>query len=125
MTNFENIFDRALSDADERIIDRMGVTALISVREEPVPRPVRGVFDEPENVVLPPGGGRIEDVSPSLFVRSADVTGVHEKARVNVNGEIFWIERLTPDDNGSRMLILVRGEPGQAVPAVPAGWIKK
>ena len=123
--NFENIFDRALSGADEKIIDRMGVTARISVRGESVPRTLRGVFDEAENVVLPPGGGRIDDVSPSLFVRTADVAGVHEKARVEVNGEVFWVERLTPDDTGSRTLILVRGEPGQAAPAVPGGWVKK
>lgn len=125
MSTFENLFDRALFDADEKIIDRMGVTALISVRGESLPRQVRGVFDDPENIVGVPGGGQVDDVSPSLFVRSADVIGVAKNMRVEVNAEVFWIRHITPDDTGSRTLFLVRGEPGRSTPVVPGQWVKK
>lgn len=125
MDPFENLFDEALYGADSIIIDRMGKTALITVPGEALPREVRGVFDDPENIVGVPGGGQVDDVSPSLFVRSADVTGVAKNMRVEVNAEVFWIRHITPDDTGSRTLFLVRGEPGRSTPAVPGQWVKK
>ncbi len=48
-----------------------------------------------------PCGVRIEGSSPSLFVRTDTVRAVRRGDTLTINGEIFWVDRVSPDDGGS------------------------
>lgn len=113
----DNLFDEALFAADEEIIDTMGVTALIDA--DGVSIPVRGVFDNPDATAEFKTGGRIRSTAPTFFVKSASVTGVKEKAQVIIHGVSYWVEKIGPDDTGSRVLTLGTGRPGKPAPGVP------
>ena len=57
------------------------------------------------------GGVRIEGSSPSLFVRTDTVRAVRRGDTLTINGEMFWVDRVSPDDGGSCYLWLNRGQP--------------
>ncbi|EES9597353.1 phage tail protein, partial [Escherichia coli] len=49
--------------------------------------------------------------SPSLFVRTDTVRAVRRGDTLTINGETFWVDRVSPDDGGSCYLWLNRGQP--------------
>ncbi|ENQ6443829.1 phage tail protein [Citrobacter freundii] len=110
MADFDNLFDAAISRADETIRGYMGTSATITsgVQAGDV---LRGVFDDPENIGYAGLGVRVEGSSPSLFVRSDAVAQLRRGDVLTIGGESFWIDRISPDDGGSCYLWLGRGAP--------------
>ncbi|EBS1325891.1 phage tail protein [Salmonella enterica subsp. enterica] len=110
MSRFDNLFDDALSRADEAIIGVMGVNVLITsgLLEG---KNISGVFDDPENVSYATPGVRIEGITPSLFVKSS-VAGALRRYDTLVIGESqYWIDRKGPVDGESQILWLNTGKP--------------
>ncbi|MBL5899932.1 hypothetical protein I7V27_13460 [Lelliottia amnigena] len=113
--DFDNLFDEALSDADDRIIDTMGKNIIVSIHG--VDTPVRAVFDEPAaDSSLPGGAAIVEDVAPTLFVKTALIAGLKKRDAVSVAGEPFWVVKVGPDDTGTCTVTLARGQPGDPAP---------
>ena len=73
--------------------------------------PVHGVFDDPESLGFASSGIRIEGSNPSLFVLTDTVCAVRRGDTLTINGEMFWVDRVSPDDGGSCYLWLNRGQP--------------
>ncbi|HIF3244302.1 TPA: head-tail joining protein [Salmonella enterica] len=123
MDGFDNLFDQAMSEADDTIIDLMGTEVLIYPGG--VARTIRAVFDVPEDDCgMNTGGGEIRDTAPVLFTRSAYVTGLKKYDRVVVGGEPYWVtnpghDELGPAAKGVITLTLARGEPGRTTPPAP------
>ncbi|MEC5321169.1 head-tail joining protein [Brenneria populi subsp. brevivirga] len=110
MADFDNVFDSAISDADNVILRVMATEVKIS--SGPDVHPVRAVFDDPESISFASGGGvRIDGTSPSLFVKSADVSWLQRLDVVEIAGIRYWVDRIGPDDSGSRYIYLGTGEP--------------
>ncbi|AYN26413.1 hypothetical protein D8682_05005 [Buttiauxella sp. 3AFRM03] len=114
---FDNLFDEAMFAADNEIIDAMGVNAVIDING--IKTPVRGVFDNPDATATFKTGGRVQTTAPTLFVKSHSVDGVKEKDLVVIDGESYWVEKIGPDDTGSRVLTLGTGKPGKPAAGVP------
>lgn len=114
--DFENIFDSALNDADDRIIETMGISVTSTVL---CGSPIRGVFDNPDDTVKVKTGGRIQSTKPTLFVRTSSILGLKEKDELVIKGDSYWVEKIGPDDNGSCTLTLGHGKPGQIAPLGP------
>lgn len=111
---FDNVFDSAMSAADDVILKTMGRDVWIEIAGRMVP--VKGVFDVPAaDVQLKKHAGHVQDVAPRLFVKSHDVEGVRKKAKVLIRDVGYWVVKAGPDDNGSCELVLARGEPAQTV----------
>ncbi|EOY8363758.1 head-tail joining protein, partial [Salmonella enterica subsp. salamae] len=72
MSQTDNLFDTAMSVADDTIISVMGTTATITSGVL-AGASLTGVFDDPESVSYAAGGVRIEGISPSIFVKSSSV----------------------------------------------------
>ncbi|EIA9229107.1 phage tail protein, partial [Salmonella enterica] len=64
MSQTDNLFDTAMSIADDTIISVMGTVATITSGVL-AGTSLTGVFDDPESVSYVSGGVRIEGVSPS------------------------------------------------------------
>ncbi|WP_262145020.1 head-tail joining protein [Serratia ficaria] len=117
MDGFDNLFDEALFDADSRIIEVMGREMEVFINGAPTP--IRAVFDEPAaDTSLPQGAATVQDVAPRLFVKTARVAGLKHKDLVQIGAESFWVVKVGPDDTGSCVVTLARGEPGRASPAI-------
>lgn len=117
MDGFDNLFDEALFDADSRIIEVMGREMEVFINGAPTP--VRAVFDEPAaDTSLPYGAAKIQDVAPRLFVKTALIGGLKPKDRVEIGTESFWVVKVGPDDTGTCVITLARGEPGRETPAI-------
>lgn len=65
MTDFDNVFDAAISRADETIRSTMGTVALITSGGFSG-LSISGVFDDPENIGYAVPGVRVEGTSPSF-----------------------------------------------------------
>lgn len=109
MRDFQNAFDAALAGVDSTIVEVMGLCAQFTSGHS-VAAKFR-VFDDPESLGFAGGGVRIEGSSPSLFVRTDTVRAVRRGDTLTINGEIFWVDRVSPDDGGSCYLWLNRGQP--------------
>ncbi|HEB6949743.1 TPA: phage tail protein [Salmonella enterica subsp. enterica serovar Hvittingfoss] len=109
MSQIDNIFDSAMSRADDAILDMMGISACIT--SEGRTYTVTAVFDDPESVEYPTGGVRIEGTSPSIFVRTVDVPAIKRLDTVVAGSMSFWVDRVGPDDSGSRHIWLGTGTP--------------
>ncbi len=72
MVDFENLFDAAMSRADDTIRGVMGADVTVTSGALSGVT-IQGVFDDPENIGYVGAGVRIEGTSPSLFVKSATV----------------------------------------------------
>ncbi|HAY0219012.1 TPA: phage tail protein [Escherichia coli] len=107
MTTFINPFDAALDQADDAIIRDMGIPALITTGAL-AGTTITGIYDDPESITMVAGGIRLEDSTPSLFVRTADVLQLRRQDVLNIGGELFSVDRITPDDGGSCHLRLRR-----------------
>ncbi|MSI04352.1 phage tail protein [Escherichia coli] len=88
MRDFQNAFDAALAGVDSTIVEVMGLCAQFTSGAQ-CGSEVQGVFDDPESL------GRA--------VRRGDT--------LTINGEMFWVDRVSPDDGGSCYLWLNRGQP--------------
>ena len=110
MRDFQNAFDAALAGVDSTIVEVMGIRAQFTSGAQRGGE-VQGVFDDPESLGFAGGGVRIEGSSPSLFVRTDTVRAVRRGDTLTINGEMFWVDRVSPDDGGSCYLWLNRGQP--------------
>ena len=110
MRDFQNAFDAALAGVDSTIVEVMGLCAQFTSGAQ-CGSEVQGVFDDPESLGFAGGGVRIEGSSPSLFVRTDTVRAVRRGDTLTINGETFWVDRVSPDDGGSCYLWLNRGQP--------------
>lgn len=109
MSQIDNLFDSAMSRADDAILGVMGVSVCITSGGRTYT--VTAVFDDPESVEYPTGGVRIEGGSPSIFVRTVDVPAIKRLDTVTLGEITFWVDRGGPDDNGSRHIWLGTGTP--------------
>ncbi|HGX8806908.1 TPA: head-tail joining protein, partial [Escherichia coli] len=91
MADFDNPFDAAVAMADEVILCHMGITAVITSGQLEG-KTLRGVFDDPEKISFVAGGVRFEDSSPSLFVKTADITGLRRLDTLEVGGDLFRVD---------------------------------
>ena len=110
MTVFDNVFDAAISRADETIRSTMGTVALITSGGLSG-LSISGVFDDPENIGYAVPGMRVEGTSPSFFVKSTDASELQRLDTLTINGISYWIDRIGPDDCGSCHLWLGNGQP--------------
>ncbi|EMF6669782.1 hypothetical protein RGI97_002807 [Serratia marcescens] len=117
MDGFDNLFDKALFDADNRIIEAMGREMEVFINGSKTP--IRAVFDEPAaDTSLPYGAANIQDVAPRLFVKTALIAGLKKRDLVVIGAESFWVVKVGPDDTGSCVVTLACGEPGKPQPAI-------
>lgn len=100
MDEFSNIFDAALDQADDVIIRDMGIPVLIETGGL-AGVTITGIYDDPESITMVAGGIRLEDSMPSLFVRTVDVSLLRRQDQLRIGGELFCVDRITPDDGGS------------------------
>ncbi|WP_227317441.1 head-tail joining protein [Cedecea davisae] len=125
MDAFDNLFDDALFLADSAIIDTMGTAIYLQINGSWGNEPVRAVFDDPDTVAALPGGAALADiVDPTLFVKTALITGLKKYDRVRIGQQMYWVLHVGEDDTGSTAVRLARGEPGKPATA-PLGWSKK
>ncbi len=110
MADSDNLFDAAISRADETIRSVMGTVAHVTSGALDG-RDVSGVFEDPENIGYAGGGVRIEGTSPSLFVKSVDVCGLRRLDTLVIHAVSYWVDRVAPDDCGSRYVWLGTGIP--------------
>lgn len=107
----DNIFDAAMSRADDAIISVMGVKALV-VSGAIAGEVFNVVFDIPENTSYAAEGVRIEGTSPCIFVKSPLITQLKRLDTISINGEVFWVDRKEREDSsGSCYVWLGRGTP--------------
>ncbi|EBC2120334.1 phage tail protein [Salmonella enterica] len=117
MSQTDNLFDTAMSIADDTIISVMGTTATITSGVL-AGTSLTGVFDDPESVSYAAGGVRIEGVSPSFFVKSSAVRQLKRADTLVIGGcgrfggQNYWVDRMGPEEsNGSRVIWLGTGDP--------------
>ncbi|QLR43689.1 phage tail protein [Enterobacter sp. RHBSTW-00994] len=110
MADFDNLFDEAMANADDAIRGVMGAEAKVTsgVLSGVV---LNGVFDDPENIGYAGTGVRVEGTSPSLFVKTATVSQLKRQDSLMINGRLFWVDRIGPDDCGSCYIWLGNGSP--------------
>ncbi|EOV0285010.1 head-tail joining protein [Salmonella enterica] len=111
MSQTDNLFDTAMSVADDTIISVMGTTAIITsgVLEG---TSMTGVFDDPESVSYAAGGVRIEGVSPSIFVKSSAVRQLKRADTLEIGGQNYWVDRMGQEESGGgRIIWLGTGDP--------------
>lgn len=109
MADLDNLFDIAMARADGEILNVMGTEAKITTQSGVIP--VLGVFDDPASIGYASEGIRIDGTSPTLFVKSADIVGVQRLDSVMIGESRYWVDRIGPDDAGSRHIYLGTGEP--------------
>ncbi|OUR04227.1 phage tail protein [Pluralibacter gergoviae] len=110
MGDFDNIFDAAISQADGAI--RKVMAAEIHVTSGLLAGgSIAGVFDDPENIGYVAGGVRIEGASPSIFVETSSIRQLRRMDTLKIADDVFWVDRITPDDCGSCYVWLIRGVP--------------
>ena len=100
MADFDNLFDVAITQADDTIRQVMGTSATVTSGAISGVT-LSGVFDDPENIGYATPGVRVEGTSPSLFVKSAAIEQLARLDTLDINGKPFWVERIGPDDCGS------------------------
>lgn len=117
MSQTDNLFDTAMSIADDTIISVMGTTATITSGVL-AGTSLTGVFDDPESVSYAAGGVRIEGVSPSFFVKSSAVRQLKRADTLVIggcgrfDGQNYWVDRMGPEESsGSRVIWLGTGDP--------------
>ncbi|EBH6782466.1 phage tail protein [Salmonella enterica] len=110
MSDFDNLFDEAMSRADEAIRGVMGAEAkVMSGALSGIT--LIGVFDDPENIGYAGAGIRVEGTSPTLFVETATIRQLQRMDTLTINDRQFWVERIGPDDCGSSHIWLGNGSP--------------
>ncbi|ECM5870069.1 phage tail protein, partial [Salmonella enterica subsp. enterica serovar Newport] len=95
MSQSENLFDTALSQADDAILRVMGTVATITSGVL-AGATLTGVFDDPESVSYAAGGVRIEGDKPTFFVKSSLTVHLKRPDTLTILGDTFWVDRITP-----------------------------
>ncbi|MFW0766466.1 head-tail joining protein [Trabulsiella odontotermitis] len=113
MSEFDNLFDAALSRADDTIREVMGTEARVTSGAQ-TGAVLFGVFDDPENIGYAGAGVRVEGSSPTLFVKSVTVSLIKRLDTLTINGKPFWVDRVGPDDCGSCHVWLGNGVPPES-----------
>jgi hypothetical protein len=108
--DFDNLFDAAITQADDTIRRVMG-TSVTVMSGATSGATLSGVFDDPENIGYATPGVRVEGTSPSLFVKSATIGELSRLDTLDINGKLFWVDRIGPDDCGSCHVWLGTGSP--------------
>ncbi|HGG6549933.1 TPA: head-tail joining protein [Salmonella enterica subsp. enterica serovar Muenchen] len=113
MSQIDNLFDAAMSRADDDILDVMG-TAVQVTSGALAGVTLTGIFDDPESVSYAAGGIRVEGVSPSVFVKSVAARQLKRADTLIIDGRSYWVDRMgTEDGSGSRHIWLGAGDPPQ------------
>lgn len=117
MRDFQNAFDAALAGVDSTIVEVMGISAQFTSGAQRGGE-VHGVFDDPESLGFASSGIRIEGSNPSLFVLTDTVCAVRRGDTLTINGEMFWVDRVSPMTEG----VVISGSTGgnHLPPAVAA-----
>jgi len=110
MTDFDNLFDAAISQVDDTILEVMGGIIQI-LTGELAGKTITGVFDNPDSTGYPEPGIRVEGTSPALFVKTALIAGLKKPDTLTVNGKTYWVDRVGEDDCGSCHIWLGTGSP--------------
>lgn len=110
MSDFDNLFDTAISQADDAILDVMGGNVQI-LNGALAGKTITGVFDNPDSTGYPEAGIRIEGTNPTLFVKSALISGLKHADTLTVNSVNYWVDRVGKDDCGSCHIWLGTGSP--------------
>ncbi|EBY1954373.1 phage tail protein [Salmonella enterica] len=111
MSQTDNLFDTAMSRADDAILGVMGTTAQVTSGAL-AGVTLAGVFDDPESVSYAAGGVRIEGVSPSFFVKSLAVRQLKRADTLVIGEQNYWVDRMGPEESsGSRVIWLGTGDP--------------
>ncbi|MGF2865688.1 head-tail joining protein [Salmonella enterica] len=111
MSDFENVFDAAMSRADDAIIRVMGIRANV-LSGAMAGEVLNVVFDIPENTSYAAEGVRIEGTSPCIFVKSSLISQLKRLDTISINGEVFWVDRKEREDSGGSCYVwLGRGVP--------------
>ncbi|HCR7105743.1 TPA: phage tail protein [Shigella flexneri] len=110
MDGFDNLFDAALAGVNEVILRDMGISAVITSGELEGTH-LTGGFDDPESISFVAGGIRLEDSSPCLFVKTADISQLRRQDTLTIGDDSFFVDRITPDDGGCCYIRLRRGSP--------------
>lgn len=111
MSQTDNLFDTAMSIADDTIISVMGTVATITSGVL-AGTSLTGVFDDPESVSYVSGGVRIERVSPSFFVKSSALRQLKRADTLVIGEQNYWVDRMGPEESsGSRVIWLGTGDP--------------
>ncbi|EMF8444471.1 phage tail protein [Salmonella enterica subsp. enterica serovar Muenchen] len=111
MSQTDNLFDTALSRADDAILGVMGTTVQVTSGTL-AGITLTGIFDDPESVSYAAGGVRIEGVSPSFFVKSSAVRQLKRADTLVTGGQNYWVDRMGPEESsGSRVIWLGTGDP--------------
>ncbi|EAA6923687.1 phage tail protein [Salmonella enterica] len=111
MSQTDNLFDTALSRADDAILGVMGTTVQVTSGTL-AGITLTGVFDDPESVSYAAGGVRIEGVSPSVFVKSSAARQLKRGDTLETGGRRYWVDRAGPEESGgSRVIWLGTGDP--------------
>lgn len=110
MADFDNLFDSAMLRADDVILGVMGAEAKVTSGVLSGVT-LSGVFDDPENIGYATPGIRVEGSSPSLFVKTSTISLLSRLDTLVINGQPFWVDRIGPDDCGSRHIWLGSGSP--------------
>lgn len=119
--DFDNIFDENMSDADAHIIETMGRNVRVVING--IAREVRGVFDHPEaNTTLPKGAALVEDIAPTLFVKTADIQDLRKRDAIQIGNDMYWVTLILPDDIGVSVVRLARGEKRATLPDIDGNW---
>jgi hypothetical protein len=113
VADFDNLFDAAITQADDTIRQVMGTSATVTSGAISGVT-LSGVFDDPENIGYATPGIRVEGTSPSLFVKSATIVQLARLDTLDINGKPFWVDRIGPDDCGSCHVWLGTGSPPAA-----------
>ncbi|EJU4980786.1 phage tail protein [Salmonella enterica] len=117
MSQTDNLFDTAMSIADDTIISVMGTVATITSGVL-AGTSLTGVFDDPESVSYVSGGVRIEGVSPSFFVKSSALRQLKRADTLVIGEQNYWVDRMGPEESsGSRVIWLGTGDPPDRYPA--------
>ncbi|EMW9887006.1 phage tail protein [Salmonella enterica] len=111
MSQTDNLFDTAMSRADDAILGVMGTTVQVTSGTL-AGITLTGVFDDPESVSYAAGGVRIEGVSPSFFVKSSAMRQLKRADTLVIGGQNYWVDRMGPEESsGSRVIWLGTGDP--------------
>lgn len=121
--DFENIFDEALTGADNVILDTMGVKVSACILGAWIP--IRAVFDDPQaDTALQGGAARFDDVAPTLFLKTVEVCGLKKQDPICIAAVMYWVTHIGNDDTGTCVVTLARGEPGKPT-ASPVSWSRQ
>lgn len=117
-------FQRRLNRADLRVQRVFAEEVPVILWVGPGARPISAIFEDPDNPVDIPGGGSIDDRSPSLSAMTPDIFGLQKGNTVLVNGEGYRVTHIGSSELGRTRVTLARGGQQERPPEINQ-WSKK